>query len=394
MRLPPELNDLTLDHLHDDKAALARCALVCRDWTHSVRHHLWNTIQLKATMEDITLKLVHPLATPEIAFHVRNIVVASESPIGKVRGETDMHILHHILSLLSHHPHLQSFTLRNITFSPNVCDGDSCTALRLPSIRKLSIVDVAFDALQDVQWLWCMFPSADRLQLDRVWWTPWSNSRVNNVNPCQHTPRPSYKEFALGHCCSRDTVAKWLLGMSPSLDIQTLRLPLVGIHDVFLADLLRGIGVSLHHLEMGSLGHVKNSTRYKAYLDFSANTELKSISIGVPMYRDPATVLEWMTAILSQIVSTTVTHITFSIFPVHKSQNPKALLDNFDWEALVFVLQRPQFARLSNIIFRLAGQTDYLKYPHNFAPLSAILPDIITSHFDPLLRRGVDVSIL
>lgn len=130
-----------------------------------------------------------------------------------------------------------------------------------------------------------------------------------------------------------------------------------------------------------------------SYFDFSANTELKSISIGVPMYRDPGTVLSWMTTILSHIVSTTVTRITFSIFPIHKSQNARALLAAFDWPTLVSVIERPQFARLSNIIFRLAGQADYIKYPHNFVPLNTILSEVVMGHFDRLRNRGVKVSI-
>jgi hypothetical protein len=39
-RLPPELIDWVIDSLHDDRATLKTCALVCRSWVPTSRHHL------------------------------------------------------------------------------------------------------------------------------------------------------------------------------------------------------------------------------------------------------------------------------------------------------------------------------------------------------------------
>ncbi|TCD64805.1 hypothetical protein EIP91_003617 [Steccherinum ochraceum] len=392
MKLPAELNDLTLDYLYNDRSALAQCSLVCKDWVTSARYHLWHTTQVYLTSSKIDSKLHRLIALPHITFHIQHVVITSRSLSGGPRTETDIHLLHRVLSLLSEYPQIRSLTLKNIAFGTNTCSGPGCSALRLPSIRQLILQDVAFEALHDVQWLWCVCPQADRFQLDKVWWRPWVDGGMD-WRVAGETPRLSYKELALGHCFSRDSVAKWLLGMSPSLNVQTLRLPLVSVHDSFLVDLLRGIGVSLEHLEIGSLGHVKNSTQYTSFFDFSANTELKSISIGLPMYRDSLTVLSWITTILSQIVSTTVTQITFSILPIHISQNAPGLLAAFDWPTLVSVLERPQFVKLSNIVFRLSGQAEYAKYPHNFTPLGPLLTEMVMGHFDSLRCKGVKVSI-
>lgn len=267
MRLPPEVNDLALDYLHDDKDALAQCALVCRDWLNAARHHLWHTIRLNLTLDEINSELLQPLSDPDIAYHVRSVVVTSKSLPSQVRLDSDIHLLHCVLSQLSSFPQLQSFALESISFAPKTCSNTECTVLRLPSIRKLTLSDAAFDNLRDMQWLWCVFPNADRCRLDRVWWQhPWAGSRIDmNIVSHMHSPNVSYKELALGQCGSRETVARWLLGMSPSLDIQTLRLPLVGMRDDYLVDLLRGVGVSLHHLEIGALGHVKNSTHCRSF---------------------------------------------------------------------------------------------------------------------------------
>jgi hypothetical protein len=46
-RLPAELTDRIIDHLHSDKLALATCSLVCKTWLPASRHHFFqNNIRL------------------------------------------------------------------------------------------------------------------------------------------------------------------------------------------------------------------------------------------------------------------------------------------------------------------------------------------------------------
>ena len=42
--LPPELCDMVIDFLHDNKVALASCSLVCRSWSRAARYHLFDSI--------------------------------------------------------------------------------------------------------------------------------------------------------------------------------------------------------------------------------------------------------------------------------------------------------------------------------------------------------------
>jgi len=46
VELPGELRDMIVDHLFDDKAALTACSLVCQEWLHSARYHLFRYIRL------------------------------------------------------------------------------------------------------------------------------------------------------------------------------------------------------------------------------------------------------------------------------------------------------------------------------------------------------------
>lgn len=44
--LPTEIHDIIIDHLHDDRHALAACALVCKAWLDTSRHHLFGETKI------------------------------------------------------------------------------------------------------------------------------------------------------------------------------------------------------------------------------------------------------------------------------------------------------------------------------------------------------------
>ncbi|KAJ7875664.1 hypothetical protein B0H13DRAFT_2347975 [Mycena leptocephala] len=61
---PPELQDLVVDHLHDQKHSLATCGLVSKSWLRSSRHHLFGSVSLRdRNWEDFVQLLGSPLAT-------------------------------------------------------------------------------------------------------------------------------------------------------------------------------------------------------------------------------------------------------------------------------------------------------------------------------------------
>ncbi|KAH8105265.1 hypothetical protein BXZ70DRAFT_1004782 [Cristinia sonorae] len=50
-RLPQELTDIVIDHLHDDKESLKACTLVSDDWFWPARFHLFNTTVITTSNE-------------------------------------------------------------------------------------------------------------------------------------------------------------------------------------------------------------------------------------------------------------------------------------------------------------------------------------------------------
>ena len=70
-KLPAELSDAIIDHLHNDKASLAACALVCKGWVPASRHHLFRSV------------VIDPL-------HVAAFISLVQSPLSTIPG----HITH------------------------------------------------------------------------------------------------------------------------------------------------------------------------------------------------------------------------------------------------------------------------------------------------------------
>jgi hypothetical protein len=56
IRLPHELIDAIIDHLHDDEPSLSICSLVCKSWTRTARYHLYADINIdKGGTNDLRL---------------------------------------------------------------------------------------------------------------------------------------------------------------------------------------------------------------------------------------------------------------------------------------------------------------------------------------------------
>ena len=78
-RVPPEVTDRILDHLHDTKRILVKCSLVCRAWLPTTRYHIFENIDLWSRAEfDRLYSLVgaSKLDTlPKAALYVRNLEI-------------------------------------------------------------------------------------------------------------------------------------------------------------------------------------------------------------------------------------------------------------------------------------------------------------------------------
>ena len=99
-RLPAELTDRVIDHLHTDKLALANCSLVCRTWLPASRYHFFQT-NIRLTDRNIH-SFVELLNSPTSTFfeHELNVEIFPER-FDKPQGVNCIFdtILHHLFRL-------------------------------------------------------------------------------------------------------------------------------------------------------------------------------------------------------------------------------------------------------------------------------------------------------
>lgn len=246
--LPPELDDIILDNLHDDHTTLAKCALVRRSWLPTTRYHTWRDLHLtcsEAELSDLSGVLER---SPGIALLVRSVT------LGQVKADTcqwyDLHLLHLALATLSRFPVISTVTLDGLWFG--VSRQTQPLSVTLPSVQRLTISSCTFDTF-DVHRLCSIFPSLSSLFLDGVWWGRWAlDDKLSIQRKGLPMTAPALKELHLGSCFSRDKVIEWVLAALPRPTIETLRLPLVSAYDTRLRDLLAFLGPSLLHIELGS----------------------------------------------------------------------------------------------------------------------------------------------
>lgn len=279
--LPPELDDIILDHFHDDPTTLSRCALVQKSWLPAARYHLWSNLRLNCASDELTkLRTLLTSTSPAVGFYIRSVVVLQKK--GEACQWYDLNLLHYTLSVLSLLPNLRTLTLDGLWFGAPKrnglgipFDGDSEQTAEVPvasgivssSVQKLAISTCSFDNFEDVQQLCLSFPSLSRLQFDGVWWGRWAHEPSQNhralsdVLASSVAPKMVLRELDLGSCFSRDRVIEWLLDATPANVIETLKLPLIGAYDTRLKELLASMGESLKHLEIGSPSTSHSKTR-------------------------------------------------------------------------------------------------------------------------------------
>ncbi|KAI0705211.1 hypothetical protein BC835DRAFT_1410089 [Cytidiella melzeri] len=405
--LPCELDDIILDNLHDDRLTLSRCALVRRSWLATARYHFWNHLRVNCTTDELTK--LHTLLTatsPDVGFYIRSVIVMQK------KGEScqwyDLDLLHYTLSVLALLPNLTNLTLDGLWFGArNRSVGKPTSAVIHPSVRRLSISTCSFDNFEDVQQLCLSFPALSRLQFDGVWWGRWAGESTqlqHEDNSSVAVPKLALHELDLGSCFSRDRVVEWLLDATPVNTVETLKLPLIGAYDTRLRELLTSVGSSLRHLEIGSPsthGQGRNTSTpersLESYLDLSTNTSLRTVTLGVPTYRDPGFITNWLNSILSQLSSPYLEEVRFAVYPILRGDaaDAEGMLASFGWQELAKAIEKKsQFSRITKMVFTVGRSTDYMQIPGAFVDLAPLLEKVMPTvlNVDELRSKGVQIA--
>ncbi|KAJ7057007.1 hypothetical protein C8F01DRAFT_1153047 [Mycena amicta] len=73
-RIPSEISDMIIDHLHDDVSALRQCALVCKEWLPAARLHIFSVVHLSLYSIDQMLQVVFYPGSP-IPQYIRDLYI-------------------------------------------------------------------------------------------------------------------------------------------------------------------------------------------------------------------------------------------------------------------------------------------------------------------------------
>lgn len=121
-----ELVDMVIDHLHDDKDALAACSLVSRLWRNSSQYHLLENVTLHgvATARGLDAFAAFVETSPRLAHYVRALRVHGEgSWFGKFEHDR----------------------MRELCLRPK----HARFLARLPALRRLFLFEMLWDSSQD-----------------------------------------------------------------------------------------------------------------------------------------------------------------------------------------------------------------------------------------------------
>ena len=172
-RLPPELIDMVIDHLYDDKVSLASCALVAKSWLNTSRLHLFHDLIIFHDRAPEPFRAFTAFMTekPFICSLVKTLCINGYHASDRRQGRINAGILDAILGLL---PALDTLLIVNCFWETRVKDENAVTQtlpLHRASLKNLYVT--YFSAEQEHTYakleILRHFQKVERLRLDHVW---------------------------------------------------------------------------------------------------------------------------------------------------------------------------------------------------------------------------------
>jgi hypothetical protein len=271
-RLPPELTDRIIDHLHNSFPDLRACALVCRNWVKSCRFHLFYHVHLDVFYPSQYRRLYDIVCrSPSIAFHIRELELSVTSYHDHI--STDLEDVR-ILSLL-----LQSFVeLRKLELHPQAVDWNWFTPdmkkslagiLDLPSLVHFETNVTYFSSLE--QFTALIRPHLKRLKVGTRWliYTPITQA-VGKQDVMERRQSSRLEELILHLEQHYVAFIEWLLGPQCIIDLSSLRTLEAKYNfrtEGITTKLVTRLGASLEHLSI--LPHFDWSALFSLFLSTS-----------------------------------------------------------------------------------------------------------------------------
>lgn len=196
--LPPEVQDIILDHLHDDKKTLSTCSLVCQLWRACSQYHIFRSLDLAMSRHNASAKA--RLLEGRLKANPAKCSMVQELHITGGLSSTTCVKYNTILSIVKRLPKLRVLTIREIVLAPSGTIPHSAPQLfdllsRLPDLRTVEIHTVTChllpsegEAISETSpeattlMVKSLFPRLENLHLEDLYFPPiWLSQFLDNV---------------------------------------------------------------------------------------------------------------------------------------------------------------------------------------------------------------------
>lgn len=137
----PELVDIIIDYLHDDRRSLASCALVAHQWVPSSRHHLFASVTLPSTRWLRFLELLDSSFTT-ISPHVRALTLTDDQENLEPLTQSIAHLATHLLAITSLSLEMMDWRTLSRDCTATLSSFHQITYLHLSCVRFITGDDV------------------------------------------------------------------------------------------------------------------------------------------------------------------------------------------------------------------------------------------------------------
>lgn len=241
--LLPEIIDMVIDHLHDDRASLRACASVSRNWLPACRFHLFRTLTVNDVEGDACFKDLSSFlhGHPQIPPFVRELYVMGTP------GSTPSIALLGLGTLIAGLPNVHTLKLHNIKWHhlSNSADGLPFTQ----GLKRLHISSTKiFGGTRPIFDIIALFPALEGFSMDYVY-VPSEEMHLRDL-PEMDLPDRKLKKVSMHASHLMPQFLSYIQITSSSRTLETLSIssPLSEVERV--GDFLHDVGPRLRHLHL------------------------------------------------------------------------------------------------------------------------------------------------
>ncbi|KAJ7224671.1 hypothetical protein GGX14DRAFT_651345 [Mycena pura] len=237
---PSELHDYTIDFLHNDRASLCACSLVCKSWTASSQYHLFKNATIRVWGGNFS-QFCEVLASTHLNMYVERLYLTCDCDDDwgvdeKRECAAEFEAQLYQLKPLS--------CLRYLHFSYNKClvnpSFPSAICSNFSTIVDLEFADICFNSITEIFESCVGLPYLRRLALVSAKW-------FEDEDEYESVPDlPMLDTFAVDTWQNLEVILRWL----PSQPcIRRIAIGCLYLEEVHLLDIvLRTLGPRLEHL--------------------------------------------------------------------------------------------------------------------------------------------------